>query len=162
MNACDNCQHPVQAHGKNGCRHGVDSSEPCECPMEWHGPELHLVGEQGPDHCLDQAFLPTAGILVCRKISGHLDDHRSDDGFCWTDTFEGRLALDRRQVGGSHYRDMPIQPWDIIDAFGLGFYDGNALKYLLRAGRKGSRLEDLRKCRHYLDKLIELEGGGDA
>jgi hypothetical protein len=61
------------------------------------------------------------------------------------------------QVGGSHYKDMPIQPWAVIDAFGLDFYAGSALKYLLRAGRKGSRLEDLKKCRHYLDKMIEKE-----
>lgn len=64
-----------------------------------------------------------------------------------------------KQVGGSHYRDMAIQPWAVIDAFGLGYYDGSALKYLLRAGRKGPRLEDLEKARHCLDKLIEIEEG---
>ena len=62
------------------------------------------------------------------------------------------------QVGGDHYRKFKIQPWDVIDEYGLSFYAGNALKYLLRAGHKSaSPLEDLKKCRHYLDKLIELE-----
>lgn len=62
------------------------------------------------------------------------------------------------QVGGEHYRKFKIQPWDVIDEYGLSFYAGNALKYLLRAGHKSaSPLEDLKKCRHYLDKLIELE-----
>jgi len=61
------------------------------------------------------------------------------------------------QVGGEHYRKFKIQPWDVIDEYGLSFYAGSALKYLLRAGNKGSKVEDLRKCRHYLDKLIEIE-----
>jgi len=59
------------------------------------------------------------------------------------------------QVGGDHYRQHEgLQPWDIIDAYGLDFYEGNILKYLLRV--KGDRLEDLRKCAHYIAKKIEL------
>lgn len=37
----------------------------------------------------------------------------------------------------------------------LGFLEGNAVKYLCRAGRKGDRLEDLKKARKYLDYAIE-------
>lgn len=61
------------------------------------------------------------------------------------------------QVGGTHYEEMPIMPFDIIDAFGLDFYGGNALKYLLRAGRKPGtdRVEELKKARHYLDEMIQ-------
>lgn len=66
------------------------------------------------------------------------------------------MTLDRtKQVGGDHYARHAIQPWDIIDAYGLDFYEGNALKYLLR--RKGNRLEDLRKCMHYLEKCVALK-----
>ena len=58
-----------------------------------------------------------------------------------------------KQVGGDHYRIHAIQPWDIILEYGLDFWEGNALKYLLR--RKGdSRVQDLEKARHYLDELI--------
>ncbi len=60
-----------------------------------------------------------------------------------------------KQVGGDHYRKHQIQPWDIIDEYGLNFYEGNALKYLLR--RKGDRVEDLQKCIHYLERLVESE-----
>jgi hypothetical protein len=60
------------------------------------------------------------------------------------------------QVGGDHYRQFTIQPWDIIQEYGLDFWEGNALKYLLRWRRKGG-VEDLRKARHYLDHLIEKE-----
>lgn len=63
------------------------------------------------------------------------------------------------QVGGDHYLAMPVQPWAIIDTWPLeqrvGFYRGNALKYLLRAGSKGDAAEDFAKARHYLDKLTE-------
>lgn len=60
------------------------------------------------------------------------------------------------QVGGVHYLTMKIQPWDIIDANELNYYEGNAIKYILR--RKGDRIEDLQKAIHYLEHLIELEG----
>lgn len=62
-----------------------------------------------------------------------------------------------RQVGGTHYHTMPMSPFAIIDAFGLDFYGGNALKYLLRAGRKPgvSAVEDLEKGLHYFSEMVE-------
>lgn len=62
-----------------------------------------------------------------------------------------------RQVGGDHYTRLTIQPWQIIDACGLNFYEGNIIKYILR--RKGTRVDDLKKAAHYLEHLIELENG---
>jgi len=59
-----------------------------------------------------------------------------------------------KQVGGSHYKEMKIQPWDIIDAHKLDFYEGNALKYLLRYKEKNG-VEDLKKAIHYIERLIE-------
>lgn len=56
------------------------------------------------------------------------------------------------QVGGTHYVKYRFQPWDIIKEYGLNFWEGNVLKYLLR--RKGNRLQDLQKARHYIDYLI--------
>ncbi len=60
------------------------------------------------------------------------------------------------QHGGSHYKVKSIQPWDYIEANGIGFLDGNAIKYLTRWKDKGG-IEDLKKARHYIDKLIEVE-----
>jgi hypothetical protein len=60
------------------------------------------------------------------------------------------------QVAGDHYKRQPIQPWDYIAANGLGFFEGNVVKYVSRWKTKAG-VEDLRKARHYLDKLIELE-----
>ena len=59
-----------------------------------------------------------------------------------------------KQIGGTHYSKHTIQPWDIIDEYGLNFYEGNVLKYLLR--KKDNRREDLEKCQHYLEKCIEV------
>lgn len=64
------------------------------------------------------------------------------------------------QVGGEHYRQFKIQPWDIWQEYGLNAFEGAILKYLLR--RKGSRVEDLKKARHTLDRLIEIEEGKEG
>lgn len=63
------------------------------------------------------------------------------------------------QVGGDHYAKFKIQPWDIWVEYGLDAFTGTVVKYLLRAGHKGDKLEDLRKARHTLDRLIEIEEG---
>lgn len=57
------------------------------------------------------------------------------------------------QVGGNHYKKA-IQPWDIISTWKLNFWEGNVLKYVLRAPFKNGR-EDLEKAVHYLEYLIE-------
>lgn len=62
-----------------------------------------------------------------------------------------------RQEGGSHYKDCAIQPFDFITANGLGFAEGNVVKYVTR-WRKKNGVADLRKARHYLDLLIESQG----
>jgi hypothetical protein len=64
-------------------------------------------------------------------------------------------GVNLHQVGGDHYQ-LTIQPWDSIAANGLGFFEGNVVKYVTRWRAKGG-VDDLRKARHYLDKLIELE-----
>lgn len=61
----------------------------------------------------------------------------------------------RHQVGGTHYKDKLVQPWDAVIMWKMGFFDGNALKYLVRFRDKGG-VEDLKKARHYIDKLIEV------
>lgn len=71
-----------------------------------------------------------------------------------------QIGVQHRQVGGDHYSRHAIQPWDIIREYGMDFWEGNALKYLLR--RKENRLQDLEKARHYLDYLIERERANGA
>jgi len=59
------------------------------------------------------------------------------------------------QVGGKHYKQLPIEPWDYIAANGLGFFEGNIIKYITRAAKTKNR-DDLLKAQHYLSKLIEI------
>lgn len=66
------------------------------------------------------------------------------------------MAANDTQVGGTHYKQHTIQPWDAILDWGLGFLDGNVVKYIARWRHKDG-LKDLYKARHYLDKLIEVE-----
>jgi hypothetical protein len=50
--------------------------------------------------------------------------------------------------------DSPYQTIKVIEAWGLGFCLGNAVKYISRAGKKGSTKEDLLKARWYIDREI--------
>ena len=69
------------------------------------------------------------------------------------DAFEVPEETHHKQVGGDHYFNA-IQPWDIIRAWDLNYWEGNLIKYALRHKGKG-KVEDLEKARHYLEYLIE-------
>lgn len=63
------------------------------------------------------------------------------------------------QIGGDHYKSQEIQPWHAMEAWMSpdqfkGFLRGNVIKYIARCDKKGGA-EDLKKARHYLNKLIE-------
>jgi hypothetical protein len=61
-----------------------------------------------------------------------------------------------------HYggADNTYEAIKVIEAWELGFNLGNVVKYISRAGKKGSKLEDLRKAQWYLNHEIKrLEGG---
>jgi len=62
-------------------------------------------------------------------------------------------ALDT-QIGGNHYKDMKIQPVEFILANGLGFCEGNVIKYISRYKNKNG-IEDLEKVKHYVELLID-------
>jgi hypothetical protein len=65
------------------------------------------------------------------------------------------------QAGGTHYKEMDVQPWAVMEAVltedeFIGFLKGNIIKYAMRQGRKDS--PDADKCRHYIQKLNEMNG----
>lgn len=64
------------------------------------------------------------------------------------------MSANETQVGGEHYKAQAIQPWDYIVGNGLGFLEGNIVKYVTRWQAKGG-IQDLEKAQHYLAKLIE-------
>ena len=65
------------------------------------------------------------------------------------------MSANQHQVGGSHYAQKAIQPWDYIVTNNLGYLEGNVVKYVSRWKQKGG-VDDLRKAAHYLEKLIEV------
>lgn len=62
----------------------------------------------------------------------------------------------KSQVGGGHYKDMAIQPAEYNHRNGIPFIEGCVIKYVSRWRAKGG-VEDLKKARHFLDMLIEME-----
>jgi hypothetical protein len=56
-----------------------------------------------------------------------------------------------------HYNVDGYEVIDIIDAFKLNFNMGNALKYLLRADRKGNKEQDINKAIWYLQREINTK-----
>jgi hypothetical protein len=55
-----------------------------------------------------------------------------------------------------HYQsENGIEVIDVIEAFELNFHLGNAVKYILRAGKKDNQLQDLRKAMWYLSREIK-------
>ena len=65
------------------------------------------------------------------------------------------------QVSGTHYKDMGIQPWTVMEAIltreeFIGYLKGNVIKYAMRQGKKeGSH--DAGKAFHYKHKLEEIQ-----
>ncbi len=61
-----------------------------------------------------------------------------------------------QQVGGDHYLDMAIQPFEYIHRNGLGFGEGSVIKYVSRWRNKNG-VEDLRKAKQVLELMIAEE-----
>jgi len=68
------------------------------------------------------------------------------------------MSAYKKQIGGSHYRDMKIQPSKFINDNKLLFAEGNAIKYICRHTAKNGK-EDLEKAKHYIDMIIERDYG---
>lgn len=57
------------------------------------------------------------------------------------------------QVGGTHYKSS-YEHWDLVLVTGMGYFEGNATKYIAR-WRKKDGSKDLKKALHYVNKLLE-------
>lgn len=71
------------------------------------------------------------------------------------------MATDREQEyeGVSRYNQGGIEAIDVIEAWGLGFSLGSAIKYICRRGQKDTEIDNLKKAEAYLRREINrLEG----
>jgi hypothetical protein len=57
-----------------------------------------------------------------------------------------------------HYNAGSIEVIDAIEAWGLGFSLGNAVKYIARCDHKGNAVEDLRKALWYIQRELDRRG----
>jgi len=54
-----------------------------------------------------------------------------------------------------HYNNGKIEVIDAIEDWLMGFCDGNVIKYVARHRHKGKPIEDLKKAKWYLERLIQ-------
>tara|TARA_B110000908_G_scaffold90641_1_gene107687 strand:- start:3262 stop:3540 length:279 start_codon:yes stop_codon:yes gene_type:complete len=66
-------------------------------------------------------------------------------------------ALDK-QVAGTHYKSMAIQPVEFITKNSIGFLEGNIIKYVCRHHAKNG-VDDIKKAIHYCELLLETKYG---
>ncbi len=107
-------------------------------------------------HCNRKTSLEPCA--TCVKLPGHsqwvvpsLSGTRTE--FVITDEVASPLDV---QIGGGHYKDMPIQPLEYMIANAIPFAEGAVIKYVSRWKKKGG-IEDLKKARHILEVLIAHE-----
>ncbi len=110
----------------------------------------HMCTNQGDSYCKDCGTALPMDPIVGNKPWSKDPDQRP---------ISARSALDI-QVGGDHYKGQKIQPIEYIQANGLTFCEGNAVKYITRHRAKGKR-QDLEKAIHYLQLEIEHTYGSD-
>lgn len=70
------------------------------------------------------------------------------------------MAASDEQIGGRHYKEMPIQPAEYIQRNRLGWCEGNVVKYVSRHREKNGA-EDIKKAIHYLELLLQWEYGDE-
>ena len=66
------------------------------------------------------------------------------------------MSAYKKQIGGSHYKLMVMQPSEFINKNRLQFAEGSAIKYICRHSAKGKE-EDIKKAIHYLEMILERD-----
>jgi|TARA_R110000803_G_scaffold66928_2_gene128538 hypothetical protein len=64
------------------------------------------------------------------------------------------MSAFKKQINGTHYSKLKIQPTEYIIANKLGYVEGNVIKYVTRHKDKGKQ-DDIKKAIHYLEMLLE-------
>ena len=97
---------------------------------------------------------------------GNLRDSMTEEE--WNELGKSAMSSEKEQVHHPHHyggEDNPYEVIKIIDAYGWGyeFALGNAIKYILRAGKKtDSPLEDLKKAKWYIERAINKYNDGNS
>jgi hypothetical protein len=136
-------------------------------------PGVSAPGEDGHRHICDITNL-THGIYAmhycptCQQNWAWSPDAEKSETARDTAHIWGRSYAAGGVIGGNevnhpdHYTQHPSGVECITVVEHMSFNVGNAVKYLWRAGLKGSKLDDLRKAAWYVNREIErLEGASE-
>jgi len=66
------------------------------------------------------------------------------------------MSVYNKQIGGTHYKKMKIQPSKFVIENKLLFPEGSVIKYICRHRYKNGK-EDLEKAKHFIDMIIERD-----
>ena len=120
--------------------------------------DLKAVRDRQLDNAFDPGAVDSRGIPTERALPPY-----SPNGFpldkeskSWKNP--DTESASERQVGGNHYKDMAIEPSEFIHRNGIGWLEGNAIKYTCRHAMKGGA-QDIDKAIHYLELLKEWQYG---
>jgi len=91
----------------------------------------------------------------CHSCSAPFGGQHAVNCLSMANGIESAPALSK-QEGGDHYKKLAIQPIEYINQNGLGFCEGNVVKYVTR-WRDKAGIEDLKKAKHYVELLIDFE-----
>jgi len=68
-----------------------------------------------------------------------------------------------KQVGGTHYKQYQIQPFEFFIRNQIPFHKADIIKRILRYDHPtGKGMEDLKKIKHEIDLIIQLENWKDV
>lgn len=124
--------------------------------IEWAGGDCPVNGDAEVEFRLRGAK-PTVSVKKAENLRwNHINSP--------TDIVAYRLHVPQqasaRQVAGTHYKAMGVEPWDVVDTWPLeqriGAYRHGALKYLMRMGSKDESAQEIAKGIHYMEKLLEV------
>ena len=110
------------------------------------------------EHCLDckcaKQTIPCDAATI--KVLGDesFETYAREDGNIGVRPKITDTVIDHPQ----HYQGKNFEAIDIIEDFNLGFCLGNAIKYILRAGKKDNKLDDLNKAIWYLERECQKIG----
>jgi len=98
-------------------------------------------------------------MVTTKKRRGRPPGSRNKVEYTVTAISSKPPSADTRQVGGNHYKNMAVQPWEVMESMltyneFIGFLKGNMIKYAMRQGLKDPH--DAEKFRHYRQKYLEM------
>lgn len=144
------------------CQYTLEKGTIVEAEVNVNIATIHAYHDEGDGIVAINPICVVAKYLAPVERTIHFDE-RSDHHGPFDITFskdwfkEHKVAIDNIEVGGSHYQ-VAIQPWDYIHVNGLGFDEGNIVKYATRHKKKGGA-EDVKKIISYARHILKTQYG---